>query len=71
MHSHNHHLASVPGDNDDHLFDLNDPLEDQENMHAGDYLAHVQVMFVTIIVHVKMFHHQFTHNQNTIYNFLL
>ena len=34
----NQQLASVPGDNDGHPFDLNDPHEDEEqNLHAGDY----------------------------------
>lgn len=55
MHSHNHHLASVPGDTAAHPFDLNEPLEAQENLHAGDYFPHVQVTFATIIAHVKGF----------------
>jgi hypothetical protein len=55
MHSHNHQL-SVRGDNADHPFDLNDPQEeDQGNLHAGDYFPQVQVIFTTIIVHVKKF----------------
>jgi hypothetical protein len=32
----NHQLASVPGDNGGHPFDLNDPLEEEQNLHAGD-----------------------------------
>jgi hypothetical protein len=30
IHSHNHHLASVPGDDVGHPFDLNDPLEEDQ-----------------------------------------
>jgi len=56
----NHQHASVPGDNAGHPFDLNGPQEEEEeeeqNLHAGDYFSHVQVMFATIIVHVKKFH---------------
>jgi hypothetical protein len=53
MHSHNHQLY-VPGDNIGRPFYLNDPQdEDQENLHAGDYFPQVQVIFATIIVHVK------------------
>jgi len=54
----NHQHASVPGDNAGHPFDLNDPHEEEEehNLHAGDYFSHVQVMFATLIVHVKKFH---------------
>ena len=34
----NQQLASIPGDNDGHPFDLNDPHEEEEqNLHAGDY----------------------------------
>ena len=55
----NHQHASVPGDNAGHPFDLNGPQEEEEeeeqNLHAGDYFSHVQVMFATIIVHVKKF----------------
>jgi hypothetical protein len=57
----NHQLASGPGDNAGHPFDLNDPQEEEEEeeqqiLHAGDYLSHVQVMFATIIVNVKKIH---------------
>jgi len=63
MQFHNYQLPSVLGDNTGHPFDLNDPHEeDQENLHAGDYFPHVQVMFATIIVHMKRFHNQFTDN---------
>jgi hypothetical protein len=72
MHSHNHHLASVPGDNAGHPFDLNDPPEeDQENMHACDHFPHVQAMFATIIINVESFNNQFTDNQHTTYNIFL
>jgi len=55
MHSHNHQLY-VRGDNISHPFDLNDPQnKNQENLHAGDYFPQVQVIFATIIVHVKKF----------------
>jgi len=34
----NQQIASVPGDNAGHPFDLNDPHEEEEqNMHADDY----------------------------------
>jgi len=34
----NQQLASIPGDNDGHPFDLNDPHEEvEQNLHAGDY----------------------------------
>ena len=54
----NQQLASVPSDNAGHPFDLNGPQEEEEeqNLHAGDYFSHIQVMFATIIVHVKKFH---------------
>jgi hypothetical protein len=32
----NHQLACVPGDNGGHPFDLNDPLEEEQNLHVGD-----------------------------------
>jgi len=55
MHSHNHH-HSVPGDNAGHPFVANDPHEeDPENLHAGGYFPQVEVIFATIIVHVKKF----------------
>jgi hypothetical protein len=70
MHSYSDQLASVPGDNAGHAFDLNDPLEEQDNLHEGDYFPQFPVMFATIIVHVKMFHNLSTDNQHAIYIFL-
>jgi hypothetical protein len=55
MHFSNQQHASVPGDNASHPFDLNEPQEEEENLHAGDYFSHVQVI-ATIIVHAKKFH---------------
>jgi hypothetical protein len=59
MHSYNDQLAFVPGDNAGHAFDLNDPQEEQDNLHIGDYFPQFPVMFATIIIHCKKFHNLF------------
>ena len=46
-------LASVPGDTAGYAFDLNDPQEEQDNLHTGDYFPQFTVMIATIILHVK------------------
>ena len=46
-------LASVPGDTAGYAFDLNDPQEEQDNLHTGDYFPRFTVMIATIILHVK------------------
>jgi hypothetical protein len=49
MHSHYHQLPSVPGHNARHSFHLNDPQEEQENLHTGDYFPRAQVIILVFI----------------------
>jgi hypothetical protein len=49
MHSHYHQLPSVPGHNARHPFHLNDPQEEQENLHTGDYFPRAQVIILVFI----------------------